>query len=199
EDLRFSATFAWTGSHLLEWGGFAADGGGRQSDGVRYDPVTDRWEDLPPSPLHGRYLASGVWTQGRLLVWGGESSESSSLLADGALYDAAASTWRMVAASPLSARALPDLVAVGGSVLVWGGYTRLGGSDPQLAADGALYDLAGDRWLALPALPIGAASDAVWAGGRVPVWGSERGARGAAWIPPAGLGPSGRPPRHRAR
>jgi hypothetical protein len=63
----------WTGRELLVGGVAASDEAGRSVAGA-YDPTTDHWRLLPPSPAltGGRRLLdarSVVWTGSRLLVW----------------------------------------------------------------------------------------------------------------------------------
>jgi N-acetylneuraminic acid mutarotase len=86
---------AWTGSRLMVFGGGSYDGGDGpepppaqvRADGAAYDPATDRWETLPPTPLSGRARASGVWTGREFIVWGGEADYNHRAdFADGAAY-----------------------------------------------------------------------------------------------------------------
>jgi N-acetylneuraminic acid mutarotase len=185
---RANAAVAWTGSRMTVWGGAPVVTGDARADGASYDPVRERWDVMAASPLQARAAAASVWAGGRLLVLDGYVPGPGGLLSDGAVYDPARGAWQRVAPVPLSPRALPDVVAAGRDVFVWGGYADLtGDAVPGHLADGALYDVGADRWLALPPLPIGGASDAVWAGDRVLVWGSAQDLRGAAWFPPSGL------------
>ena len=76
-DGRFLPAAVWTGREILVWGGAgcqgACDGQGVRlhADGGAYDPVTDIWRLLPPSPLSARSGALAVWTGRELVVWGG--------------------------------------------------------------------------------------------------------------------------------
>ena len=73
---RIGAAAVWTGHRLLLWGGRTnAAGVARPAippHGLAYDPRTNRWEALPPSPLRGRIDPAAAWTGRQLLLWGGE-------------------------------------------------------------------------------------------------------------------------------
>src|SRR5690606_31588462 len=57
---REAAASVWTGTELLIWGGGAGgDADGRTfADGAAYDPATDTWRTLAPSPLPARSRAA---------------------------------------------------------------------------------------------------------------------------------------------
>jgi hypothetical protein len=63
---------AWTGRELVVFGGVSSPGhpgvGYTRLRGAAYDPVTDRWRVLSPSPLPAPVF-SGVWTGRELVVW----------------------------------------------------------------------------------------------------------------------------------
>jgi N-acetylneuraminic acid mutarotase len=74
---RQDATAVWTGNEVLVWGGYAGSNGpcasykGYCSDGARYDPTSDKWAAIPPSPLSLRSRHSSVWTGSEMIVWAG--------------------------------------------------------------------------------------------------------------------------------
>lgn len=69
---RSDAVLAWTGREMLVWGGLNWGSGDRfLSNGASYDPATDRWSLLPPSPLTARDRAGYVWTGRDLYIVGG--------------------------------------------------------------------------------------------------------------------------------
>jgi N-acetylneuraminic acid mutarotase len=184
---RIFAAAAWTGSRMMVWGGLDASSAAAFADGASYDPARDRWDVLPAGPLQGRWATSSAWAGDRMVVVDGRPG-SAGAFSDGAAYDPVGRAWRRIAPVPLTARSWPNVVAVGPNVFVWAGFADLSSPVPDAPlADGALYDVRADRWLALPPLPVGAVSDAVWAGDRVLAWGSTQHSRGAAWFPPSGL------------
>jgi len=133
---RDSFAGVWTGAQLLVWGGY-----GRtvactpcpQSDGAAYDPGTDTWRTLAPSPLSARGGPRGAWTSRDLLVWGGFDSGPE---ADGALYNPTDDTWARLVPGPLGPRQGQAMVWTGQELLVWGGQGA-GGA----LADGAVLTL----------------------------------------------------------
>ncbi len=57
---------------LIVWGGCcgAADEG-NTAEGMRYDPIEDKWRELAGSPLSRRTGHSAAWTGEEMIVWGG--------------------------------------------------------------------------------------------------------------------------------
>ena len=92
----------WTGREMLIWGGRRASGAGTQvlADGAAYNPKTNRWRRLPPSPLSARTDAIAVWTGSTAIVLGGsgDSEEPFQSLPDAASYDPVKNSWRMITA-----------------------------------------------------------------------------------------------------
>jgi hypothetical protein len=93
---RLHHTAVWAtgpslGGRMLIWGGAAAEVGdtipGLASGGA-YDPVADRWSDLPGQPPAGRCFHTAVWTGSRMLIWGGmdPAPPAPAYFADGAAY-----------------------------------------------------------------------------------------------------------------
>lgn len=198
-DGRFLPAAAWTGTEMLVWGGAGCQGacsgqGIRpHDDGAAYDPSTDTWRSLPPSPLAARTGALAVWSGQELLVWGGMVADE--FVADGAAFDPVANRWRSLPPSPLSGRfaAPPGTVAqvpgvwTGKEMVVWGQGAGVESPDADLPA-GAAYDPASDRWrLVAPAPVAPRIAVPVWTGQEMLVWGGQSGSRyfddGAAYDP----------------
>ncbi len=196
---RFLPAAVWTDREMLVWGGAGCEGAcdGRDirdhADGAAYDPVSDTWRALPPSPLSARSGPLAVWSGRELIVWGGMRAGAS--LGDGAAFDPAANRWRSLPPSPLAGRfaAPPGTVAqvpgvwTGSEMLVWGQGAGVDSTEAELPA-GAAYDPVLDRWRLLAAAPIAARiADAVWTGEEMLVWGGQSGRRyfddGAAYDP----------------
>ncbi len=112
---REAGVIAWTGTHLLVWGG-ASDGRSDATlyaDGASYDPATKQWTALPEAPITARTQMGWVWTGSSLVVFGGYGSVDSNgtvaTLADGAIYTPSTNSWRKLPAAPLSPRFNPEL------------------------------------------------------------------------------------------
>ncbi len=131
-------TFAgvWTGRQLLVWGGYGRSDACTpclRADGAAYDPDTDSWTPMAPSPLSGRGGQRAVWTGRDMLVWGGFDT---AVEGDGALYNPVDDSWVLLPPVPLHPRQLHAMVWTGRQLLVWGGA----GADGRLA-DGAVLTL----------------------------------------------------------
>jgi N-acetylneuraminic acid mutarotase len=160
------AAVAWTGTHLLVWGGASDDRSDATlyADGASYDPTTEQWTTLPAAPLSARTQMGWVWTGSSLVVFGGYGSVDSDgtvePLADGAIYSPSANSWRKLPAGPLSPRFNPQLVWTGREVLVIGGDPANESIDGHgYAAGWAAYDPARKHWTTLPAMPTTAGHD----------------------------------------
>ena len=184
-----SAALVWTGKQMLVWGGYTCtanpcnQGVNQQplNDGAAYDPATDQWRPLAPSPLSPRGAATTRWTGTELLVWGGTAGSEQSL-SDGAAYNLATDTWRPIAPSPLSPRQTSG-VWTGKELVLWGGRSAAG----DFFSDGAAYDPATDQWRLLAESPLISRWGATmaWADGVVVVAGGNG---------PSAPGVSGEPP-----
>lgn len=167
-----AATAVWTGAKMLVWGSrpaVAFDVGQPTPAGAAYDPATNVWTPISPSPLRTEGDHVAVWTGDRMLVWGGSVGEATS--ADGASYDPATDRWTKLAPAPIGSRRGHSAVWTGDRMIVWGGFPG-GKAGPELA-DGASYDPASDSWAKLPPAPIAgrAMHAAVWTGGSMVIWG----------------------------
>jgi len=177
---RSDPATVWTGKEFIVWGG---DTPGRVSrffgDGAAYDPATNSWRKLPPSPLTPRAFVAAVWTGNELFIYGGDDTEAglyAHRASDGALYDPATRTWRTLPPSPLG--------ALSGATAMWTGHdvVVLGGQGPRfrMSLEAVAFNPATDAWRRLPSLPTPAAPvhyestifgvDAVAAGDTVYAW-----------------------------
>ena len=196
---RFLPAAAWTSREVLVWGGAecqgacAGQGIRPHADGAAYDPRTDTWRSLPPSPLSARSGSLAVWSGKELIVWGGMVGDR--FLEDGAAFDPDGNRWRSLAPSPLAGRfgAPPGTVAqvpgvwTGKEMLVWGQGAGVEDMEGDLPA-GASYDPAADRWRVLAPGPlVPRIAVPVWTGQEMLVWGGQSGRRyfddGAAYDP----------------
>lgn len=80
---RFGSVVVWTGHQLIVWGGSVET---VPPYGETYDPASNTWTPMPPSPLRARYNPLGVWSGSSLIVWGGQDARSWDQLSDGAAF-----------------------------------------------------------------------------------------------------------------
>lgn len=183
-------TAVWTGQKMLVWGLLAGRQDRGQAAGAAYDPATNLWTKLANAPITPRADHTAVWTGSRMIIWGG-SGNGEAIFDDGAAYDPATGRWTRLPESPLAARMGHSAVWSGTQMLVWGG--TLTESEGVAFADGAAYDPSTNQWAQLPAAPLTGRSmhAAVWAGGRMVIWGGSGppagpAADGAAYDPATG-------------
>lgn len=200
---RASHAAVWTGRAVVILGGVVpapddaaeeggGDGGaGRAASGVAaWDPAAGTWAALEPAaPIDGP-IVGAVWVDrrqeadaptgdGRILWWDGTLGLSGPS-ADGArpaggLFDPATGAVDPIADPPFTMRRdeapllwAPELAAA----VTWGGACGEGCN--QAADDGALYDVAADRWLPLPPAGLGRRHAAVvWTGRELVVVGGS--------------------------
>lgn len=188
----FGPTAVWTGTQALVWGsreGQGETGGDATAMGARYDPATDTWSPMSPSPLRG-VGQSMVWTGELMLVWGGSAGETP--VAEGAAYDPETDTWTPTARPPIDARFDHTAVWTGDRMIVWGGFSGEESPSRGAFADGAAYDPDSDSWTPIPdaLLAPRAMHVAVWTGSAMVVWGGSAStglvADGAAFDPAGG-------------
>ena len=166
-NVRDLHTAVWTGSEMIEWGGYG--GSGSFNDGGRYNPMSNAWTALPTngSPV-ARQNHTAVWTGTEMVVWGGYNG--SSYLNDGGRYNPTANSW--TAAPTIGAPGARDFhtaVWTGTEMIVWGGYNGSG-----YFYDGGRYNPEANSWTALPlsGAPTGRyGQTAVWTGSEMIVWG----------------------------
>lgn len=91
---------------VASWGGTQMREHPQLNDGAAFDPSTNRWRVLAPSPLAGRYGHTAVWTGSQMIVWGGTDEGPSDAiphrLADGATYDPETDVWALLPNAPLA-------------------------------------------------------------------------------------------------
>lgn len=154
----------WTGEEMLVWGGELGDGShGRPDNGAAYDPSSDSWRELPPSPGWSLAGHSAIWTGTEMIVWGGVGMEGR-----GAAFDPVSGSWRELSPAPVDGRHRHTALWTGQEMVVWGGQ----GSERPLAT-GAAYAPDSDSWRELPPAPISARDlhSATWTGEEIIVWG----------------------------
>lgn len=185
---RYGQVVQWTGSQLINWGGFTPSGDIPTIEGQAYDPATNTWHDLPASPIGTRYNASSVSTGSSVLIWGG-FEPGYHMRVDGAAFDASSNTWSPIPEAPLSARDPAATVWTGSEMIVWGSRSRRKAHH----LDGAAYDPSSKTWRLIAPAPLKLnEADSVWSGSEMIVYGSylnrrnvpdTRYARGEAYDP----------------
>jgi hypothetical protein len=147
---RAWATYVWTGDEVFGWGGCRAENQqcdetntGLMGDGAIYDPSTDTWRTLPPSPLAPAVHVQAGWTGSEVVVAVTEPG-SGSTGPTAAAFDPATNTWRTLPDLPVSRRRYAVSTVAGGRFIVWGGSPNTFGE--QRYADGAIYDPDTDSW-----------------------------------------------------
>ncbi len=185
----------WTGSMMIVWGGYGADGNDIQ-DGGQYDPVANTWSSIANSLANSpakRRNHTAVWTGSKMIVWGGydlDGITGSTYYGDGGRYDPRTNTWDTI---PLSLTDAPSgrhyhtAVWTGSQMIVWGGQN--GGSSFGLG-NGGRYDPVTNTWDPVPISLTGAPSGtawhtAIWTGSKMIVWGGSFG--GSSGVSGGGL------------
>lgn len=98
----------WTGSELLVWGG--DNGQEFLTDGAAYDPETNSWRWLPPTPLEPGLQATSVWAGDHLVVFNSDQT---------AAYYPADDEWRTLGSGVKPTDSATRTVWTGGSVYTW--------------------------------------------------------------------------------
>lgn len=140
---RARATATWDGREVLVVGGSAPPNNVRPyvrlyTDGVAYNPATNRWRHLPAMGDTGRISHTAVWTGSQLLVWGGQTSRADAWVTapHGVAYDPATNRWSALPKSVLRGRTGHVAVWTGAQMLIWGGNAVTPGGTTR---DGAAY------------------------------------------------------------
>jgi hypothetical protein len=130
------------------------------NDGSLYDPKSNKWTTMSPSPLSAREGAGSVWTGHLALFWGGQSVStdySSSAVSDGASYNPSTNRWALLPKSPLSPRSGVTALWTGTEAIFIGGQgpasTTSQSTSNGTEIDGATYNPTTRKWARLPALP----------------------------------------------
>lgn len=174
---RRGQSAVWTGTKMVVFGGQGLREGCERicalGDGAAYDPVTNAWTPLPPSPIEPRHGHTAVFLQNRMVVWGG-AAQGGAALGDGAAYDPVANTWAALPVPPLAPRLGHRAVATTDRMLVWGGSSEAA-EGGRYFADGAVYSPATNGWstMATPPASVEPRDNAagVWTGEQLLVWG----------------------------
>jgi N-acetylneuraminic acid mutarotase len=166
----------WTGHEMIDWGGGCC--GDASSGGSAYNPTTNTWRTLAPSPLAPSQQPIGAWTGRELIIFVGgldpDGKPYPARFARAAAYNPTNNTWRRLAPLP-APRGGATAVWDGREVLVVGGVgAPRGGKPPALAAVGFAYNPATNRWRRLPPMESGReGASVVWTGKRLLVWGGQ--------------------------
>jgi len=167
---RFAASTAWTGRHLLIWGGDS--GSNMLGDGALNDPRLDRWSPMEtrgaPSP---RSDVRGRWTGREFIVWGGTTNRSSGM-SDGRRYypPRPIRRWDALATeNQPTPRTKAAAHWTGRELIVWGGY-----EDGTQVDGGAKWSADTERWTTTSTIgqpPPLRAFVSVWTGSKMLIWG----------------------------
>lgn len=116
---RFAHIAAWTGHEMLVWGGVSTpDGRIARPDGAAYDPVTNTWRRITPSPIHRTGTSVGVWTGSRWVVVDGLADDGGRAIdLEAAAYDPAADAWTTLPGLHLPAAVSASITWTGSDVL----------------------------------------------------------------------------------
>jgi hypothetical protein len=171
---RARATSLWIDTHLFYWGGDSDYSGEFHAEGWLFDPVSQRWHEIAPSPLSGRSGTAAVWTGREVILWGGYDgrgvADGETAFGDGAAYDPTTDRWRLLPTAPISARPPAATVWTGSEMILWGSVGR---DVPDAPRDGAAFDPETNTWREVPAAPFALnQADAVWTGQEMLVFGS---------------------------
>lgn len=147
----------WTGDEFIVFGGDSQDSydvtNPPPGDGAAYDPDTDTWRELPPSPATKLRGPTLQWTGSEVLVWGGSFGPSNPI--QGAAYNPSSDRWRALAPPPIYGRTSAIVVWSGDRLVVADGTPTY--SSTQDGASSATYDPTTDTWVVAPDPPGGPA------------------------------------------
>jgi hypothetical protein len=169
----------WTGREAIGWGGGCC--GDAWGNGLAYNPATDTYRELAPSPLAPSQGPVGTWTGRELVLFSSGFDPASgkpypASFARGAAYNPATDTWRRIT-PPLSS----------GGAAAWDGHEVLVAGGGATARAAFAYDPATNERRTLAPMPFGLRdARAFWTGGRLIVWGGSEAGRGLAYDPRAG-------------
>ena len=124
--------------------------------GWLFDLHTEKWSPVPRSPVDqprvNPNLAAVAFVGRELVAWGHIGADP-----EGAVLDTATMKWRPMPQAPVGPRYRCLKGVVGTKLIVWGGYGpqvprgERGPSGPL--NDGAVYDVATDKWVKMAASP----------------------------------------------
>jgi hypothetical protein len=165
----------WTGREAIGWGGGCC--GDAWGNGLAYDPGTDSYRKLAPSPLAPSQHPIGAWTGRELVLFSGalnpaEDKPYPASLARAAAYNPATDTWHRITPLPASGRGF-------GGAAAWDGHEVLIAGDGASARAAFAYDPATNQRRSLAPMPFGLReAQAFWTGDRLLVWGVGEATRG---------------------
>jgi len=163
---------------LFSWGPGEVKDGKRvpASDSALYDPGPKRWTPAAPAPAPPKQ----TWCLDASGCVGVDTGTRVVFAGQGLAWDAAGNRWSPIAAGLFADPFLEGAARAwtGSRALFWGGGTTESSGDvppATVTTAGASYDVAADRWDALPAAPLTARARAaaVWTGRELIVWGGE--------------------------
>jgi hypothetical protein len=171
----------WTGHEAIGWGGGCC--GDAFGNGLAYNPATDTYQELAPSPLAPSQGPIGAWTGHELVLFSAgfnpaDAKPYPASLARAAAYDPLTDTWRRTAPLPVSA------LHFGGTAAWDGREVLVVGTGPS-ARSAFAYDPAANRVRRLAPMPFGLLHEAAafWMGRRLLVWGGSETGRGLEYDP----------------
>jgi N-acetylneuraminic acid mutarotase len=172
----------WTGREAIGWGGGCC--GDAFANGLAYNPATNSYRELAPSPLAPSQHPIGAWTGRELVLFSSginpaEDKPYPASYARAAAYNPATDTWRRIDPLPSSGRGF-------GGAAAWDGHEVLIAGDGASARAAFAYDPSTNTRRALALMPIGVPNaSAFWTGRRLIVWGGSEAGRGLSYDPAA--------------
>jgi hypothetical protein len=150
------------------WGGTTRDG--PPGTGGVYDPVLDSWTSTSTVNAPSRTTDyTAVWTGSEMLVWGGSYNDT------GGIYDPETDSWMDITReSAPSSREKHTALWTGDRMVIYGGMLH----NSLFASHGGVYIPESNLWTAIRADGAGdiyfnREAAAVWADGRMFVWGGN--------------------------
>jgi hypothetical protein len=158
----------WTGSEMIGWGGGCC--GDADSGGAAYNPDTETWRKVAPSPLAAEQRPTGAWTGRELVLFvrgidAADGKPSPARYARAAAYNPATDTWRRIAPLP-EPRNGATAIWTNGEILIVGGMNGRGVS----ASFGLAYNPVSNHWRRLAAVAGHTEGVTVWTGKRLLIW-----------------------------
>jgi hypothetical protein len=150
---RSWAAVVATDEGVFVWGGCSpvptsqcdeVSGDDELTDGALYDPQTDSWRRVAPSPLGPGDHPTAVWTGKEVIV--NVPSPVDPDAPDSAAYDPSTDRWRALPDSPHPAARYTEAVWTGRFLVVHGGVR----ADGRPSEATSLLDLERDQWYRLP-------------------------------------------------
>lgn len=170
----------WTGTEMIVWGGSAVQTTPEPpeyfADGAAYDPETNSWRVIAPSPLTARSDHYAAWTGSEMLIVGGSFGANPGIgfRDDGAAYNPTTDSWRTIATPPIPIGSEAAVTWTGSDLFIYGGRQIVDKSEPgAYFSQGALYNPATDAWRMVASWDgRGRSGPAVaWTGSEVIVYG----------------------------